>query len=221
MKFNLKYGIVSEVKKGFVKVFFEDDEIVTDWLSVLVGKSLNDRQSWPLEVNEHVACLMDEHCEEGICLGAITNESDQDAGEAPGKFRKIFTDGTLIEYDKNGKKLTVDVKGSLEAKTDGEASIDAGTTLSGKAGAKATIQAPAIELTGNVVVKGSLIAGSIMVAAGGTLSSENGAPLKADVDIETTGTIKASDVKAGLISLSTHKHSGVTTGPGTSGTPIP
>ncbi len=45
-------------KPGFAKVYFEgDDKIVTDWWPVLQRTSLKDKESWPLNVNEHVVCL--------------------------------------------------------------------------------------------------------------------------------------------------------------------
>src|SRR5688572_12748387 len=104
---HLKYGIVSEVEQGFAKVHFEEDNIVTSWLPMLVRKSKSDKDSWPLEVNEHVACMMDKYCNEGVILGAIYSDVDTpDSGEGPGKFRKKFSDGTVIEYDSEGHELT-------------------------------------------------------------------------------------------------------------------
>jgi phage baseplate assembly protein V len=198
---SLKYGLVSSVKSGFVRVKFEEDDgIVSDWLPVMVRKSKSEKESWQLEINEHVVCIMDEHGEFGVCLGAIPNDEDTpDPGEGAGKFRKIFSDGTEIEYDSNTKKLTVDVKGEL----------------TGKATIKATVEAPLIELTGNVVISGTVTAAGLVIAAGGTMGMQDGSPLKATGDIETTG-----DVKAGLISLSTHKHT-APSGGGPTSTPIP
>lgn len=227
----LKYGIVSEVKKGFVRVKFEDlDGIVSDWLPVLVRKSKTEKESWPLDVNEHVVCFMDEHLENGVCLGAIHNAEDTpDPDEAAGKFRKKFSDGTLIEYDKNSHKLTVDVKGSLEAKTTGNCSIDTETNLTGNAGVKAIVTAPNIELTGNVKITGLLTvtgaatmagvaAASLAIAPGGGITKQGGGAL--DFDIETTGQVKGSEVLAGTVALSTHKHT-APSGGGLTSTPIP
>lgn len=217
---NLKYGIVSEVKPGFVRVKFEEDEFVSDWLPVLVRRSKTQKHSWQLEVNEHVVCLMDEHCEEGVVLGAIPNDEDKpDPGEAAGKFRIVFSDGTLFEYDINSGKMKVDVKGDLEAKTTGQCSIDAGTNLKGNAGIKASVVAPTIELTGNVqisgtcTVAGALMAGGIATTGGGSIVSEG--------DIITTGGISATgDVVAGTVKLKTHIHPGIQPGAGSTGTPI-
>ena len=104
-----KYGIVSEVKPGFAKVYFEgDDGIVTDWWPVIQRTSLKDKESWPLNVNEHVACLCDERLEEGVVLGAVYSDADTpDSGATAGKFRQVFEDGALVEYDKAAHKFKV------------------------------------------------------------------------------------------------------------------
>lgn len=219
MQFQKKYGIVCEVKPGFVKVSFEEDQIVSDFLPVLLRKSKTDKESWPLEINEHVVCIMDESCDEGVCLGAITNTEDTpDPGEGPGKFRKIFADGTFIEYDKNSHELTVDVKGKLTGKTTGEVFIDAGTNLKGNAAVKAIVTAPNIELTGAVKITGALLVTGAVTAAG--IATTGGGSIVAEGDISTQGGINATgDIVAGTKSLKTHVHTGVQTGGGVSGPP--
>ena len=224
-----KYGNISEVKSGYAKVSFQEDDIVSDWLPVIVRKTKTDKESWPLEINEHVVCLVDEYCNDGVILGAIVSDTDSpDSGESAGKFRKLFSDGTLLEYDKNAHKLTVNVQGSLEATTTGAAKIDAGTTLDANAATKATVTAPDIALTGNVVItgtatiSGALAAASISTVPGG--GGDGSMNITGDISlsgkIAATGELSGSDVKAGAISLLTHKHTGVTTGGGISGTPV-
>ncbi|MCG2614900.1 phage baseplate assembly protein V [Terrimonas sp. NA20] len=223
MSTELKYGIVCEVKPGFARISFEDDDIVSDWLPVLRRKTKTQKESWQLDINEHVVCLMDCHCEEGVVIGAIHSDVDTpDSNEHPAKFRKIFSDGTVIEYDSEAHKLTVDVKGDLKATTSGDSEIDAATNLKGKAGAKAIIEAPAIELTGMVkitgatTIVGALTVGAISVSAG----SGGGGTMDIEGDMNIQGKIDATgDVTAGGISVKLHKHTGVQTGPGVTGPP--
>ncbi|WP_153799080.1 phage baseplate assembly protein V [Foetidibacter luteolus] len=221
----LKYGLVSEVKPGFAKVSFIEDEFVTDWMPVIVRKTKTDKESWQLEINEHVVCLMLHDCDEGVILGAIVNDEDTpDPGEGAGKFRKLFSDGTFIKYDKAAHELTVDVKGDLKAVTTGKVEIRAGGKadvqaagdITAQTPTKATIQAPVINLTGNVVVSGSLQAAAISAIASGGFDGK----ITSNANIETTGEIKGADIKAGAISLLTHKHGGVQTGAGLTGTPV-
>lgn len=219
MRIQLKYGIVADVIKGYVKVSFDDDDIVTDWLPVLVRKSKTDKESWQLETREHVVCLMDEHCNEGVCLGAIPNlEDPPDPGEGPGRYSKRFADGTEIRYDQNSHELTVNVKGKLVAKTTGDAEIEAGQTLKAKAAIKATVEAPAIDLTGNVTITGSatitgaLSAASIATTGGGSIVSAG--------NMQINGSIQANgDIVGAGKSLASHIHGGVQPGTGVSGLP--
>ena len=98
---NFKFGIVSEAKAGFAKVFFQQDNLVTDWLPIVLPHTMTDKVGYVLNVKEHVACLCDERCEEGVILGAIhSNPEPADTGATVDKFRQVFADGGLFEYDK-------------------------------------------------------------------------------------------------------------------------
>lgn len=107
----IKFGKISEVDapKGRVRVKFDEDDIVSGWLPYLVPKSLNDKYFFIFDVNEHVACQMDENCENGVVMGAIYSASTAPDGGAEGKVRVKFSDATEIEYDKDEQKLTVKV----------------------------------------------------------------------------------------------------------------
>jgi len=212
MSFQLKYGVVSDIKKGFVKVHFEENEIVSDWLPVLVHKSKTDKESWQLEVKEHVVCLMDAKCNEGVCIGAIPNDEDTpDPGEGAGKYRKIFSDGTEIEYDKAAHKLTVDVKGSIEVKAEIKATVQA-PDIEAEATATAKVKAPVITLEGNVVVTGSLTAAAITTSGGGNISAQGNINVQGNV-------VAVGEVTANGKNLSTHIHGGVQPGAGITGLP--
>ncbi len=120
------YGQVSESKPGFAKVHFDQEDeqegegYVSDWLPVISTHTLNDKFSFPLDINEHVACLMEHDMAAGVIVGAIYSEVDlPDDGAAIGKYRRRFEDGTVIEYDKSTGTLTADVKTSAEIKVNG------------------------------------------------------------------------------------------------------
>lgn len=220
MQLPLKFGVVSEFKPGFAKVYFADNEIVTGWWPVLVKTSLKDFESWPLNVNEHVACLCGERCEEGVILGSIhSNPEPPDSGAAPGKFRKLFEDGTLLEYDKSAHKLTANVNGEVDVIATSDINATSQTNIKAKATILASIEAPEIILKGAVTVEGVITAGGLaLVPMPSVASTPDG---KVQGDINLTGTLKAdSDVKVGTVSLKTHIHSGVQTGGGTSGLPV-
>ncbi|UAY57284.1 phage baseplate assembly protein V [Arachidicoccus terrestris] len=231
----LKYGLVCEVKPGYAKVNFDDDDdLATDWLPVLVRRSQSDKESWQLEINEHVVCLMINDGDDGVIIGAIYSDEDTpDNGEAAGKFRKLFSDGTLIEYDKTLHKLTASVKGDIAINAAGDAQISAkniqavatqkaavsAAEIEATGSTSAKIVSPVITLQGAVTVTGALTAATIATTGGGAITSTG--DMNITGKIEAGGEIKGGSVVVGDIDLGTHTHSGVTTGAGTSGPPVP
>ena len=208
----IRFGIIcdTDAAKGLARVEFIEDGIVSDWLPIIVPKGLGDSFSWMLEVNEQVACLMDDRAEDGVIIGSIYSNANQPNGGNKDKFRAVFSDGTVIEYDKGAHKLTADVQGTVEVKATGNVDVETNANATVKA-VLVTLDAP------NVTCTGILTAAQIATAPG----SGGSGNLEIDGNIVATGDVEATDVKAGIISLLTHKHTGVTTGAGTSGTPVP
>lgn len=186
-----KFGIISEVKKGFARVEFKDDDIVSNWLPMGVQRSLNDKASWPYEVQEHVFCMMDEHCEYGVILCAIYSDADEpDADEGAGKYRKLFSDGTFIEYDKNSHVLTANVQGKIKAIATGD--IEATSDKNIKATATEDITADAQNIIATAVDKISANAVDIEAVASGDITATATGDITADAaNIEATATATA------------------------------
>jgi phage baseplate assembly protein V len=232
----LKYGIISDIdeSKGLARVHFDDDDIVSDWLPIVVPKAMEDSFSFFPDINEHVACLMDDNAENGVILGSLYSAATQPNGASKDKWRVRFNDGTVIEYDRAAHKLTADVQGEVEVKATTTVKVQA-TTIEAKASSTAKVQAPTITAQGNVTVTGTLTvqgavtaastitaAGTVttpLVAAGG-LTGPGGAALPGGLNIQ--GNIEADgDVKAGTISLTNHVHGGVMPGSGSTSPPTP
>jgi phage baseplate assembly protein V len=209
----LRFGNVTEVDpaKGYARVTFTDDGIVSDWLQFITLGAVKDNFSHTFSINEQVACLMDENSEEGVILGAIFNEKTSPIDGGDGIFRVKFDDDSVIEYNRNSHEYKLDIKGKINITAQSEINVNA-VNANITATAIAKIQAPAIELTGAVAISGGLTVGGTISAPGGGAISGN---------LEVTGQLKGATVTNGTISLGTHKHTGVTTGGGTSGTPIP
>jgi phage baseplate assembly protein V len=99
----LRYGNISQINasKGLARVHFDDVDIVSGWLPIIVPRTNTDKQVDPMEEGEHVACLMDSRDENGVILGAIYSTQDippTDAGADT--FIRKFADGTIIKYDR-------------------------------------------------------------------------------------------------------------------------
>lgn len=199
----LRFGIISEIdaNKGLARVKFPEDDIVSGWLPILQKNTLKNRYYATHDVNEHVACMMDEHSENGVILGAVYSKS-----ELPGAVKGAnvagveFEDGTKIKYDRSAKVLTIDTPGDVTIICD-KATVQAQTQI--------TLECGDIQLDGNVNVTGDITAGGD-VEANGDIKTTSG-------NIETT----SGAVTEGLIRLGTHKHTGVTPGGGITATPIP
>jgi len=212
----LRFGNITEVDpvKGYARVTFTDDGIVSDWLQFLTLGAIKDNFSHTFSINEQVACLMDENSEEGVILGAIFNDKTPPNNAGDGIFRVKFDDDSVIEYNRNSHEYKLDIKGKINISADTEINI---TSTAGEvkvnalnatvtATTLAKIQAPAIQLTGAVAISGALTVGGTITAPGGGAISG---------DLKATG-----DVQAGVVSLKTHRHTTTTNGNPTS-TPIP
>lgn len=198
----LRFGNISEINPstGYARVkFLDEDNLVSDWLQICVSGALLNKHAYTFGINEQVAVLMDDNGEEGVILGALYNDGTQPPSGISDKTDTVlFEDGTRVEYNRQSGKLTVNSVGSVE--------ITAATEIK--------ITAPVITVTGNLLVSGSISAG------GGTMTMEGG-NINVDGDLTAQGSLTASEVTAGTVSLTTHVHSGVTTGGGTSGPPTP
>jgi len=155
-----KTGVVTEVStaKCAARVQFPDnDGVVSFWLPVLQHKSLRDKHYFVPDVNEHVACLLDDNGEAGVILGAIYSDADTPPVDSADKHHVTFEDGTVLEYDRAHHKLTADVKGDIDIKATGkcDATIAGNTTVQCqspvllKSAVSITIQAPSLNFSGN------------------------------------------------------------------------
>jgi len=196
----IRYGIISEIDpaKGVARVKFEEDGIVSDWLRISVPNTAANKDERWYDLNEPVWCIMDEHAETGVIGGSYYHEGNTPPIGNADKRAVTFSDGTKIIYDRDSGTLTIDCVGDVIVKCE-NATVEAST--------KVTVDAPDSEVTGNLKVNGNLdIEGN---------SNSQGS-------IHAQGEIMSNtEVQAGIIKLTTHKHSGVTPGGGITAIPIP
>lgn len=221
----LRIGNITEidVNKGYARVTFMDDDIVSDWLQICVMGALNNKFFHMFDVNEQVACLMDEHSDDGVILGALFNDKTPPAGGNKDVVRVQFSDDSFIEYNRSSHEYNINVKGKVNITSEGETTIEA-QTVSVEAQSvtieseMVDIQSTEVTMSGTLTVTGALTAASLTASSGGIsgggMTAEGG-------NLEVTGELKGASVVAGTIDLATHTHSGVTTGGGTSGPPAP
>lgn len=206
----LKFGLISEVDAttGLAKVNFDQEGIVSGWLPMLQPKTKLDQFVIPFDINEHVVCLMDDRLEHGVILGAIYDSKNKPTGADNKKIRVQFVQGLCVEYDRDSKTLTLNGEGHFTVDISGNVTVNCDKAVINSLTDAEISAVTEIKLTAPVVT----VSGELSAAAITTTGSGN---------ITAGGTLQGAVVKQGLIELGTHKHTGVTTGGGTSGTPTP
>lgn len=121
-------GIVSAVESVppyRVRVRFPDrDNIVSWWLPVLVPKVMSDKFFWQPDVDEQVACLMDEWDENGSVVGSVPSQVDAaPAGLTPNDFYIGFKDGTVIHYNRSTHVLSITTSAGASILLDGSGNV--------------------------------------------------------------------------------------------------
>ena len=204
----LQFGTVSAIDEAtcHVRVRLDSlDNLRTAMLPVLRPKTLQDKHYSLPDIGEHVAVLLDPNGEDGVVLGAIFSTADMPPVSSVDKFHVRFKDGGAFEYDRATHAL--DVKGGVVT-----INVEAGASVTIKAGGQVTVDTPQTTITGNVLIEGSL---TFMQGMTGTGGAGGG------VAVTINGTLKTTqDVIANTVSLIDHIHSDVQPGGGKTGKPV-
>lgn len=110
----LRFGKITgiDAAKGLYQVTFDEDKLVSGWIQAIVKNTKDNKEESGYDQDEHVACMMDEHCEWGVIIGAIYDEANPPEIGNADVWQKKFKDGTFIKYDRSAKELTVDCAGT-------------------------------------------------------------------------------------------------------------
>jgi len=189
----IRYGKVSSVNPATVsaRVAFADKSgVVSHDLPIIVPGSLKNKHYHIPDIGEDVVCLfLPNGIQRGFVLGSFYNVNNTPPVDSEDKEHVTFSDGTVVEYDRNSHTFMMDIQGTANITTAGSTNITAtgGVSVTGN-----------VNVTGNVTVTGALEVSEGITATG---------------DMTTNGGITASsDITAGGISLQLHVHSGVQSG---------
>ncbi len=203
----LRFGTVSEKDsaRGLLRVEFAEDEIVSDWLPLVVSAGAKNSFFALPDVGEQVACMMDANAENGVVLGAIYSEETQPKQASDDISSVEFSDGTKIIYDRAASTLLIDTVGKITIKTTADVAVEC-VNATVKASTKTTVDSPNSQFTGNVKIDGGLdVSGTGKVS--GNLTAQSS--LNVSVDVNVQGQIGAGgDIRAGggAVGLLTHTH---------------
>lgn len=130
----LRFGKVTEIDhtKGKVRVSFEEDGIVSDWIPMAGSGSSRGKTYASLYKDDHVACVMDEHCEAGVVLGTVYDQSQSPVDGVEGGYNLTMDNGDQFKYDANTQKLTLKVKTTLYEQSANGFKLKSGTDSLGK-----------------------------------------------------------------------------------------
>ncbi|RAJ00473.1 phage baseplate assembly protein V [Chitinophaga skermanii] len=147
------FGMICDVKPGFARVNLSTYGITTPWLPILKTSTIHCIKSSQFEINEQVACLLDEHCSNGLIMGAIHNNRDlPDPNEERGISRNIYSDGAILEYDSNTGNLSVLITQNIKLKSVSIEIVGEGTV---------NISATKLKVDGDLEVAGQINAQKI------------------------------------------------------------
>lgn len=124
----VKFGTVKEVdyEKARARVIIGDEQdkeghLHTGWLPFGSLRARGDREWHPPEEGERVVILSESgEVQNGVVipLGLYTDE-DPAPGNKAGLWRKQFSDGGIVEYDRESGAFKVEAKTSVELKVGG------------------------------------------------------------------------------------------------------
>jgi phage baseplate assembly protein V len=183
----------------FTTVTVDLGEITTANIRFLNLRAGDDKTWDPPSIGEEVVVLSP--CgvlEMGIAIAGLNNESNPAPSNDLNKNIRIYSDGCFISYDVSTHALEVILPagGTAELTALGGITINGDTTINGN-----------VQVNGSQAMTGNNTVGGSQLVQGSSHSIGN---FSTD-----------ADVKAGNISLKSHKTTGVQTGGGTSGVPVP
>lgn len=102
----LRFGIISDFdpEKWVARVKFDEDQMISDWLPIMVRGSKNIKDEFPMDLDEQVACMMDGRDEQGVILGTVYFEGVSPQAKSKDIFTIKFADGLVETYDRSAKK---------------------------------------------------------------------------------------------------------------------
>lgn len=198
----IRFGTIKTVNpsKPIPLVTVDLDDIVTPEIRFFNARS-GDDSTWDLPSLDEEVMVISPCGEIGptsvVFYGLYNNEHPSPSDDLNKKIR-VFADGCIIAYDVSAHQLSAILPsgGNAIVTADGGITVNGNTTINGN-----------LQVNGSTAMTGNNTVGGSQLVQGSSHS---------------TGAFSTeADVKAGNISLKSHKTSGVQPGSGESGGPIP
>lgn len=141
------------------------DNYETDWFFVPQLCTVSDKASNVLEIGTLVGAVTTENFDDGCIIGALYNDQDICVTDDKNIKSIVFSDGTIIKYDKKEHIFTMDVKENIDItckNSDIKSTTEMDITspkLTINASSSVNITTPTLTLTGNLSVSGNITSG--------------------------------------------------------------
>ena len=110
----LIYGEITTIKEHQAKMKVNHKNFQeTGWLFIPQLLTHGDKSSNIYEIGTEVAALTTETFDEGCIIGAVYNKTDTSPTNDKNLKTIIFSDGSLIEYNKETHTFTLNIKGNI------------------------------------------------------------------------------------------------------------
>ena len=108
-----RFGYISDYdpSRHYARVQFPDLGIVSGWLPIGVPNTYSNHDERPLDIGEHVYCLL--HDNTGIILCSVYDDKNLPPNADKDTRIITFKDGSTISYDREKHLLAIDIKGDI------------------------------------------------------------------------------------------------------------
>lgn len=214
----IRIGIIKTIhpSKPFMTVTVDFGEITTAKIRYLNTRA-GDDQTWnPPSIGEEVIVFSPSGVlEMGIAFGGFNNAEYPAISEDLNKNITLFSDGCMISYDTKTHALEAILPESGTAVL----TANGGVTVNSNGGVTVNAMAGGATLNADTTINGNLLVnGSTAMTGNNTVG---GSQLVQGSSHSTGDFSTQADVKAGNISLKSHKTTGIKAGEDTSGVPVP
>lgn len=205
----IRIGTIAQLDAANARVKVNVSGLTTDWLPWIVQRAGATRTWSAPRAGEQVVVLAPYgDTSQGVVLPSIYQDDHPAPAASQDKESTVYPDGSTVEYDSASNTLTVTVSGAGNVVVNcKQATVNADTSV--------TLNTPEANCTGNLTVAGVTTTGGLVsTGAAGGAQITGGAQIDGGVTM-TGGSVTHDGKNVG----STHTHSGVLPGGGTTGEP--
>lgn len=162
----IRYGTVAEVDYANARVKIKSGNITTAWLPWAAGRASGAKRRWdPPEVGEQVAVISPGgDLAQGLVLPGVYQSSAAAPSASPDKDAMVYSDGTVIEYDRASHTLLADLGQSKIRASREEVLLQIG-------GVSISMTSSGIAIVGAVTVNGNIATTGTLTNNGINISS--------------------------------------------------